>query len=123
MCATVDMPVVVVGAGAAGLMAAVSAARAGARVVLLDRRRKVGAKILVSGGTRCNVTNAEVRPEDFNTPSLPFVRNVLRELTPEATRRFFEEHGVALKLEPTGKYFPVSDSARDVLAGLLRACD
>jgi predicted Rossmann fold flavoprotein len=104
-------------------MAAVSSARAGARTVLLDRRRKIGAKILISGGTRCNVTNAEVRETDFNAPSMPFLRNVLRELTPDATRRFFEEHGVALKLEPTGKYFPVSNSARDVLAGLLRACD
>lgn len=118
-----DAPVVVVGAGAAGLLAAVSSARHGAPTVLLDRRRKVGAKILISGGTRCNVTNVEVRETDFNTPSLPFVRNVLRELPPERARAFFEEHGVALKLEPTGKYFPVSDSARDVLAGLLRACD
>ncbi len=118
-----DAPVVVVGAGAAGLLAAVSSARHGAPTVLLDRRRKVGAKILISGGTRCNVTNAEVRETDFNTSSLPFVRNVLRELPPERARAFFEENGVALKLEPTGKYFPVSDSARDVLAGLLRACE
>jgi predicted Rossmann fold flavoprotein len=104
-------------------MAAISAATAGARTLLLDRRRKVGAKILISGGTRCNVTNAEVSERDFNTPSLPFVRNVLRQLTPEETRAFFERHGAPLKLEPTGKYFPVSDSARDVLAALLRACD
>ncbi len=115
--------VVVVGAGAAGLMTAIAAARSGARVVLLDRRRKVGAKILISGGTRCNVTNAEVSETDFNTPSLPFVRNVLRQFPPDRARAFFEEHGVALKLEPTGKYFPVSDSARDVLAGLLAACE
>ena len=118
-----DAPVVVVGAGAAGFLAAISAARHGARAVLVDRRRKVGAKILISGGTRCNVTNAEVRESDFNTPSPPFVRNVLREFPPERGRALFEEHGVALKLEPTGKYFPVSDSARDVLGGLLRATD
>src|SRR4051812_14817034 len=106
-----DLPVVVVGAGAAGFFAAIAAATHGARTVLLDRRRKVGAKILISGGTRCNVTNREVSERDFNTPSAPFVRNVLRQLTPERTRELFEEHGVALKLEPTGKYFPVSDSA------------
>jgi predicted Rossmann fold flavoprotein len=115
--------VVVVGAGAAGFLAAISAARHGARVLLLDRRRKVGAKILISGGTRCNVTNAEVRESDFNTPSPPFVRNVLREFPPDRARAFFEDCGVALKLEPTGKYFPTSDSARDVLAGLLRAAE
>jgi predicted Rossmann fold flavoprotein len=115
--------VVVVGAGAAGLFAAIAAAEAGAPTLLLDRRRKVGAKILISGGTRCNVTNVDVRETDFNAPSLPFVRNVLRQFTPDETRAFFERHGVALKLEPSGKYFPASDSARDVLAGLLRALD
>src|SRR6185369_720211 len=107
---TEDIDVVVVGAGAAGFMAAIAAAGAGARTVLLDRRRKVGAKILISGGTRCNVTNAEVEAADFNTPSRPFVRNVLREFPPERTRAFFESHGCPLKLEPTRKYFPVSDS-------------
>lgn len=117
------LPVVVVGAGAAGLLAAIAAACDGARTLLLDRRRKIGAKILISGGTRCNVTNVEVRENDFNTASLPFVRNVLRQFPPDETRAFFERHGVALKLEPTGKYFPESDSARDVLAGLLRALD
>jgi predicted Rossmann fold flavoprotein len=119
--ASVIRDVAIVGAGAAGMMAAVSAATAGARTLLLDRRRKVGAKILISGGTRCNVTNVEVSEADFNTPSLPFVRNVLRQFTPEETRCFFERHGVALKLESTGKYFPVSDSARDVLAALEHA--
>lgn len=113
----------VVGAGAAGLMAAISAAREGARTLLVDRRRKIGAKILISGGTRCNVTNERVDPADFNAPSLPFVRNVLRAFPPDHARALFEEFGVPLKLEPTGKYFPVSDSARDVLAGLLRALD
>jgi predicted Rossmann fold flavoprotein len=115
--------VAIVGAGAAGLMAAWSAATHGARVLLLDRRRKIGAKILISGGTRCNVTNVEVHETDFNAPSMPFVRNVLRQFPPEEARAFFEHHGVGLKLEPTGKYFPTSDSARDVLAGLLRAVE
>lgn len=115
--------VAVVGAGAAGLMAAISAARAGADTLLLDRRRKIGAKILISGGTRCNVTNDVVRETHFNAPSLPFVRTVLRQFAPEEARRFFERHGCQLKLEPTGKYFPVSDSARDVLAALMRALE
>lgn len=117
------LPVVIVGAGAAGLMAAVSSARTGATTFLLDRRRKIGAKILMSGGTRCNVTNATVSERDFNTLSGPFVRTVLKQFPPETARAIFEEQDVALKLEPTGKYFPVSDSATDVLAGLLRAVE
>lgn len=115
--------VVVIGAGAAGFLAAYSAAAHGANVVLVDRRKKIGAKILISGGTRCNVTNREVTERDFNTPSRPFVRNVLREFSADQARAFFEQYGVGLKLEPTGKYFPASDSARDVLAGLLRATE
>ncbi|MBK6314044.1 MAG: aminoacetone oxidase family FAD-binding enzyme [Blastocatellia bacterium] len=117
------LPVVIIGAGAAGLMAAISSARAGAATQLLDRRRKVGAKILMSGGTRCNVTNQAVSERDFNASSSPFVRNVLKQFSPEQARAFFAEVGVELKLEPTGKYFPVSDSATDVLAGLLRSVD
>ncbi len=104
-------------------MAAVSSARTGATTLLFDRRRKIGAKILMSGGTRCNVTNAAVSERDFNTPSGPFVRTVLKQFPPDTARAFFEKEGVELKLEPTGKYFPVSDSATDVLAGLLRAVE
>ncbi|MCC6744327.1 MAG: NAD(P)/FAD-dependent oxidoreductase, partial [Acidobacteria bacterium] len=64
----------IVGAGAAGLMAAIASSRAGGKTVLFDRRRKVGAKILMSGGTRCNVTNASVSERDYVTSSGPFVR-------------------------------------------------
>lgn len=113
----------IVGAGAAGLMAAIASSRAGGKTVLFDRRRKVGAKILMSGGTRCNVTNASVSERDYVTSSGPFVRKVLRQFPPEETREFFERLGVKLKLEPTGKFFPVSDSAGDVLTALLRAVD
>lgn len=77
----------------------------------------------MSGGTRCNVTNAAVSERDFNTPSGPFVRTVLKQFPPDTARAFFEKEGVELKLEPTGKYFPASDSATDVLAGLLRAVE
>lgn len=130
--------VVVIGAGAAGLMTAIEAANIrvegkAAKVLLLDGREKIGAKILVSGGTRCNVTNEFVHPSRFNTESDPnrefakkgdggksFVGRVLRAFSPEATTRFFESRGCPLKLEETGKYFPVSDSARDVLNLLVR---
>lgn len=110
--------VAVVGAGAAGLAAAIFAAERGARVLLLEGARRVGAKILVSGGGRCNVTHAEVRPEDFCGPR-PVVRNVLRAFDETAAVRWFASMGVPLKREETGKLFPADDRARTVLDALL----
>jgi predicted Rossmann fold flavoprotein len=81
----------------------------------------LGAKILVSGGGRCNVTHHRVTPRDFNG-SQNVVRNVLAAFDEAATVRWFESLGVPLKREPTGKLFPVADSARVVLAALLRRC-
>lgn len=115
--------VIVVGAGAAGLMAAVSAAETGAAVRLLNAHPKPGLKILMSGGTRCNVTNEVVDPESFEGGSRPAIGIVLKAFSAAETRRWFEELGVALKLEPEGKYFPVTDSARTVLEALLRRAE
>jgi hypothetical protein len=116
--------VAVVGAGAAGLTAALRAAEGGARVTLLNAHPKIGLKILMSGGTRCNVTHREVGPEDFHGGSRAFIARVLRAFTAEQTRAWFESLGVELKLEPTGKYFPATDDAHtvlDALAGAVRA--
>src|SRR5438874_7929797 len=113
--------VAVVGAGAAGLTAALRAAENGARVALFNAHPKIGLKILMSGGTRCNVTHREVTERDFQGGSRPFVRRVLRAFSPEQTRDWFERMGVALKLEETGKYFPVTDDANTVLEALLRS--
>jgi predicted Rossmann fold flavoprotein len=114
--------VAVIGAGAAGLMAAIAAARSGARVVAIDGAKRIGAKILISGGGRCNVTNEVVRPEDFNG-SRNAIAKVLRAFDVAATIAFFEELGVPLKREETGKLFPVSNRARDVIDALLRAAE
>ncbi|MBP9733933.1 MAG: NAD(P)/FAD-dependent oxidoreductase [Candidatus Omnitrophica bacterium] len=108
----------VVGAGAAGLMTAIQAAGLGLSVLLLDGREKIGAKILMSGGTRCNVTNRAVTEKDYSTGAPHTVRAALKAYTAEETIAFFEELGVPLKLEPTGKYFPLSDRAQDVLDAL-----
>src|SRR5262245_42860809 len=113
--------VAVIGAGAAGLTAAIRAAEAGARVTLLNAHPKIGLKILMSGGTRCNVTHREVEPQDFHGGSRPFVARVLRAFTPEQTREWFGSLGVRLKLEPTGKYFPETDDAQTVLDALRSA--
>ena len=114
--------VLVVGAGAAGLTAAFRAGQAGARVTLLNAHPRVGLKILMSGGTRCNVTHREVTEHDYHGGSTNVVRRVLRAFTPAQTVEWFQgELGVPLKLEETGKYFPVSDDAQTVLDALLAA--
>jgi len=113
--------VAVVGAGAAGLMAALFAARSGARVVALDSARRLGAKILISGGGRCNVTHDEVHAKDFNG-NRNAIAKVLRTFDVPATIDFFRDLGVTLKREETGKLFPVSDRAATVLEALVAAC-
>jgi predicted Rossmann fold flavoprotein len=115
----------IVGGGAAGLATAIFAAEtapSGHRIVVLDGAQRLGAKILVSGGGRCNVTHHEVLPEDFNG-SRNVVRNILAAFDAAATVRWFQSLGVELKREPTGKLFPVADSARAVLGALLRRCE
>jgi predicted Rossmann fold flavoprotein len=116
---------VVIGAGAAGLAGAIFAAEAlsgtASRVVLLDGATTIGAKILVSGGGRCNVTHCEVRPEDFHGPRV-LIRNVLAAFPVQATIDWFASLGVQLKKEETGKLFPVTDRSRTVLNALVRRC-
>lgn len=119
--------VVVVGGGAAGLAAAIFAAetaRAAGRslsVAVLDGAPRLGTKILVSGGGRCNVTNSVVTAEDFNG-SRGSIRRVLGAFDQLACRRWFRSLGVELKVEQTGKLFPVSNRAQTVLHALLRRC-
>lgn len=117
--------VVIVGAGAAGMMAAIFAARAGANVLLLETRPEPGAKIRVSGGGRCNVLPSMVELDDFHTSgSRKSMRNVLFSWPLEDVTSFFaNELGIPLKVEPNGKVFPESDRAQDVLEALLRECD
>ncbi len=124
------------GAGAAGVTAALAArgaldARgrlgvpgAGAPwVLLLDGQARVGRKILVSGGGRCNVTNASVRDRDFETGAPAVLRGVLAGFPPSSVRALFEARGVALHEEPVGKLFPDAGGARAVLAALLGALE
>jgi predicted Rossmann fold flavoprotein len=118
---TVD--VAVVGAGAAGLMTAIAARRAdpSLRVVVLEGAARPGAKILVSGGARCNVTNTVVNETDFWGGRRTIIRNVLRGFPVTDTIAFFWDLGVTLHEEPGGKLFPDSNRARDVLVALLDA--
>ena len=139
-----DHDVVVLGAGAAGLVAAARAAECGARVLLLEKNRRPGVKILISGGTRCNITNARglrrldavsglVDPAfDANLSrgiraiqqafgdQGAFLAPSLRSFDVDRTIRMFEEAGVATKVEANGKIFPVSDKAAHVLEALVQ---
>ena len=115
--------IAVVGAGAAGLMAAIWAARSapGRRVVALDGATHLGAKILVAGGGRCNVTHHNVDETAYAGSSPNAIRKVLRSFDVPRTVEFFKEQGVELKREETGKLFPTTDRARTVLNALLNA--
>ncbi len=116
--------IVIVGAGAAGLTGAIAAAQTLAqekndgRVLLLDGAKHIGAKILVSGGGRCNVTHDVVTPKDF-FGNRNIIRNVLAAFPVERTIAWFTSLGVELKHESTGKLFPVTDKARTVLQALI----
>jgi predicted Rossmann fold flavoprotein len=139
-----DYDVAVLGAGAAGLVAATRAAECGGRALLVEKNRRPGVKILMSGGTRCNITNARGlrRLESVSGPIDPaydraqsrgmraiqqafgangaFLAPALRRFDVDATVRLFEDAGVATKIEGNGKIFPVSDRATDVLDALTR---
>jgi predicted Rossmann fold flavoprotein len=120
----VSTPVVVVGAGAAGCMAAIFAARAGARVLLIERTRDGGRKILISGGGRCNVLPSAMQPSQYVTASSPnTLRKMLLSWPLAEQRRFFEDElRIPLALEESSaKLFPASNRARDVRDALLAA--
>jgi predicted Rossmann fold flavoprotein len=117
-----DWDIVVLGAGAAGLVAALRAAELGRRVLLVEKNRKPGVKILMSGGTRCNLTHATDNRGIVDAYGLPgrFLHSALAALSVQDTVKLFNDEGVATKVEPTGKIFPVSNRALDVLDALLR---
>jgi predicted Rossmann fold flavoprotein len=115
-------PVVVIGAGAAGLLAAARSAERRRRTLLLEKNRKPGVKILMSGGTRCNLTHdcdAVGIIAAFGSAG-SFLHSPLAALGPHELVELFHEEGLATKVEPGGKVFPESDRALDVLNALLR---
>ncbi len=114
--------VIVIGGGAAGMLAARSAALAGAQVMLLERNEKVGRKLYITGKGRCNVTNnCAVNEVLANIPGNGrFVTGAMHRLPPGAVMELFEQLGVPLKVERGNRVFPVSDRAADVIDALLR---
>lgn len=117
---TVDNRIIVVGAGAAGMMAAITAARAGAEVLLVEPNEKVGRKLYITGKGRCNVTNACGREEFL--ASVPrngkFLYSAVSRFSPADTMAFFEGLGVSLKTERGNRVFPRSDKSADIIDAL-----
>lgn len=117
-----DQEIIIIGAGAAGLLAAIVASEQGRRVLLLEKNRKPGVKILMSGGTRCNLTHdtdARGIIEAYGDQG-KFLHSALARLDPKGVIELFGAEGVGVKREDTGKIFPQSDSAVDVQQALLR---
>lgn len=114
--------VAVIGGGAAGLMAAIGAARMGAEVTLFEKNDRCGRKLAITGKGRCNVTN-DCTVEEFlsNVPTNPrFLYSALGRLDSADTKEFFESAGVPLKVERGRRVFPVSDRADDIVRALVR---
>ena len=116
------LDVIIVGAGAAGLMAAVSAGRMGKRVLLLDGNDRPARKVLITGKGRCNVTNnCDLDTLLAHIPQNPrFLYAAFAAFSPADTMAFFEEAGVPLKTERGNRVFPVSDQAQDIADALWR---
>lgn len=118
--------VIIVGAGAAGLMAAVSARKSGADVLLIERNERPGRKIMITGKGRCNVTNNCTLVNDLiaNVPTNGrFLYGAFTRFMPIDTMEFFENEGVELKVERGNRVFPVSDKASDIVDALNNACE
>ncbi len=116
--------VCVIGGGAAGLMAAYSAAKNGHQVLLFEKNEKLGKKIYITGKGRCNFTN-DVAPDDFLRNVVrgeKFLRGAIYAFSSQSTLQFMEEHGLLVKIERGNRAFPASDHASDVTKTLEKAC-
>lgn len=112
---TAKRHVLVIGGGAAGLMAAISARRLGAKVTILERNPRIGKKILATGNGRCNFTNIYAKADNYSGKDPGFSNYALSNFTAEDTIRFFEKLGIQHKIEDEGKAFPMSDQASSFL--------
>jgi hypothetical protein len=116
-----DFDVIILGAGAAGLMCAIRAGQRGRRVLLLDHAPAAGAKILISGGGRCNFTNLGTAPERFLSGNPHFCRSALSRFTPADFLAMVRRHGIAFHEKTLGQLF-CDGSAREIVAMLLAEC-
>jgi len=118
-----DADAIIIGAGACGLMCAVQAGYLGKRVIVLEKNEKPGAKILISGGGRCNYTNQFASAEQFISANPHFVKSAFTQWTVEDTISFFETYGIEGKEKTLGQLFPDNKNAKDVVTVFTSICE
>lgn len=119
---TEQYDVIILGAGAAGLMAALTTGQRGQKVLVVDHADKAGKKILISGGGRCNFTNIHTTPERFLSSNRHFMKSALSRYTPQDFLQMVQAHGIAWHEKTLGQLF-CDGSAREILAMLLDECN
>ena len=117
-----DFDAIIIGGGACGLMCAVQAGFLGKRTLILEKNDKVGAKILISGGGRCNYTNLYATDQQFISQNQHFCKSAFSQWTVDDTISFFETYGIEGKEKTLGQLFPVSDKAKDVVEVFTNLC-
>ena len=114
--------VIIIGGGASGLMCAITAAQRGRRVLVLDSSNKVGKKILMSGGGRCNFTNLNIEPDCFLSKNPHFCKSALSQYTQWDFIALVDKHGIAYEERDHGQLF-CKESAKEILSMLIKECD
>ena len=109
------MTVLVIGGGASGMAAALTAAEAGHRVLLAERQSRVGRKLLATGNGRCNLSNLHASPAHYHGAAVDFCRPALERFPSEETLGWFERLGLLTAAEPSGRVYPASNMAGSVL--------
>ncbi len=117
-----DIDAIIIGAGACGLMCAVQAGFLGKRTLILEKNDKAGAKIIISGGGRCNYTNLYTSPQQFISQNEHFSKSTLSQWTVDDTINFFETYGIIGKEKTLGQLFPESDKAKDIVNVFTSLC-
>src|SRR5205814_7025179 len=112
---------IILGAGAAGLMCDLEAGKRGRKVAVLERAERIGKKILISGGGRCNFTNLHCSPENFISANTYFARSALSRYTPADFIALVEKHGIAYHEKTLGQLF-CDGSSQQIIDMLLREC-
>ena len=118
-----DADAIIIGAGACGLMCAVQAGYLGKKVILLEKGSKAGAKILISGGGRCNYTNLGASDEQFISGNKHFSKSAFTQWTVEDTVSFFETYGITGKEKTLGQLFPEDKNAKAIVDMFTELCD
>ena len=111
----IEIETVIIGGGACGLMCAVQSKLLKKEVLLLEKSNKLGAKILISGGGRCNVTNLHTSFNNFNGANIHFPKSVLKQWTVDDTVNFFNNYGIEFQEKTLGQLFPISNNSKDIV--------